>query len=143
MRILLISWMKRLLNFEEAFCKKISRLVDHFAVIKDSFLGLVSYPSTGGLVVSHDISGNTCMENGHCGKEQDRNEIVGGGAWSSCTGEVLQQLGFDNSLSSSDVVVYPPSALVVYPSDLSLDGVLVLLELLLCGVSSDPCTSES
>ena len=114
------------------------------------------------------------------------NEIVGGDAWSLCTGKVLQQLDFDNPISPNDVVrfinkdsfcvisfyffifflwyvslyvimtmssssflwvfyffllfiitevVSLPSKLVIYPSDLSLDGVLVLLELLLCVVS--------
>ena len=39
-------------------------------------------------------------------------------------------------------VVYPPSALVIYLSDLSLDSVLISLELLLCGVSSGHCVTE-
>ena len=34
------------------------------------------------------------------------NEIVGGGAWLSHTGEILQQLGFSNSVSFSDVVCF-------------------------------------
>ncbi|GMN48593.1 hypothetical protein TIFTF001_017781 [Ficus carica] len=59
------------------------------------------------------------QEDRRCGKEQGRNEIVGGGVWSPRTGEVL------------------------HPSDLSFDGVLVPLELLLCGVNSDPCATES
>lgn len=40
-------------------------------------------------------------------------------------------------------VVSPPSELVVYSSDLSLDGVLVPLELLMCGVSSGPSATKS
>ncbi|GMN43309.1 hypothetical protein TIFTF001_012518 [Ficus carica] len=62
-----------------------------------------------------------------CEKDQGSNEIVDGGASSSHT----------------DEVVYPPSALVVYLSDLSFDGILVPLELLSYGVSSDPCAAES
>ncbi|GMN38582.1 hypothetical protein TIFTF001_007814 [Ficus carica] len=89
------------------------------------------------------------QENGRCGKEQSRNKIVSSGAWSSHTGEVLQQLGFGNSVSPDNVVrfitevVSSPSELVVYPSGMSLDGVLVSLELLLCGVSSGHSTTES
>ncbi|GMN41896.1 hypothetical protein TIFTF001_011131 [Ficus carica] len=52
---------------------------------------------------------------------------------------VLQQLSFTNPVSYIDVVVSPPSVLVVYPSNLNLDGVLVLLELLIYGVSNDLC----
>ncbi|GMN53374.1 hypothetical protein TIFTF001_022512 [Ficus carica] len=93
---------------------------------------------------------------GRCGKEQGMNEIIGGGAWLSRSGEVLQQLGFDNLVSHDDVVrfiandyfcvnevVSPPFELVVYLSNLSLDGVLIPLKLLLCGVSSGPCATES
>ena len=40
-------------------------------------------------------------------------------------------------------LVSSPSALVVYPSDRSLDSVLVSIELLLCEVSSNPSTTES
>ena len=40
-------------------------------------------------------------------------------------------------------VVSPPSELVIYPSDLSLDSVLIPLELLLCGVSGGPSVTES
>ena len=41
------------------------------------------------------------------------------------------------------VVVSSPSALVVYPSDLSLDGVLVPVELFLYRISSGHCDIES
>ena len=37
----------------------------------------------------------------------------------------------------------PPSMLVIYPLDLSLEDVLILLELLLRGVSDDPSSIES
>ena len=40
-------------------------------------------------------------------------------------------------------LVSSPFELVVYSSDLSLDGVLVSLELLLCGVSNYPSATES
>ena len=40
-------------------------------------------------------------------------------------------------------VVSPPSKLVVYPSYLSFDGVLILLELFLCRVSSGHSITES
>ncbi|GMN54771.1 hypothetical protein TIFTF001_023890 [Ficus carica] len=69
------------------------------------------------------IEANTWQEDVHCEKEQGMNEIIG---------EVVYPH-----------LVYPLSALVVYPSDLSLDGVLVPLELFLCGVSGGSCTTES
>ena len=40
-------------------------------------------------------------------------------------------------------VVSPPSKLIIYSSDMSFDGVLVPLELLLCGVSSGPSATKS
>ncbi|GMN21414.1 hypothetical protein TIFTF001_045497, partial [Ficus carica] len=44
------------------------------------------------------------QEDGRYGKVQGMNEIVGGGVWPSCIGEVLQHLGFSNPVSSSNVV---------------------------------------
>ncbi|GMN29538.1 hypothetical protein TIFTF001_002475 [Ficus carica] len=40
------------------------------------------------------VEASPWQEDGRYGKEQGMNEIVGGGAWSSCAEEVLQQLGF-------------------------------------------------
>ena len=40
-------------------------------------------------------------------------------------------------------MISPPFKLIVYPSDLSLDSVLVMLELLLYGVDSDPSVTKS
>ncbi|GMN46504.1 hypothetical protein TIFTF001_015702 [Ficus carica] len=44
------------------------------------------------------------QEDEHCEKEQGMNEIVCGGAWLSGTEEVMQQLGFDNPVSSRNVI---------------------------------------
>ena len=44
------------------------------------------------------------QEDGSCGNKQGKNKAVGISAWSSRTGEVLQQLGFGNPVSSSNVV---------------------------------------
>ena len=46
------------------------------------------------------------QENERCGKEQGRNEIVGGSAWLSCTVEVMQQFGFGNPISLNDIVLF-------------------------------------
>ncbi|GMN55558.1 hypothetical protein TIFTF001_024682 [Ficus carica] len=50
------------------------------------------------------VEASSWQEDGCCGKEQGMNEIIGGGAWSSHTGEVLQQINFDNPVSLDDMV---------------------------------------
>ena len=49
---------------------------------------------------------NLRHEDGRCGKQQGMNEIVISGVWSSCTGEILQQLSFGNPVSSSDTIFF-------------------------------------
>ncbi|GMN47396.1 hypothetical protein TIFTF001_016576 [Ficus carica] len=63
------------------------------------------------------------QEDGRCGKEQGKNEIIGGSVWSTCAEEVLQQLSFGNLLSPDDVVHF--------------------IELPLCGVSNGFSATES
>ena len=44
------------------------------------------------------------QEDGRCEKKLGRNEKVGGGMWSSYTGNILLHVGFSNPVSSSNVV---------------------------------------
>ncbi|GMN24713.1 hypothetical protein TIFTF001_000658 [Ficus carica] len=57
------------------------------------------------------------------GEEEGSKEIAGGGVWSSRTKEDLQQLGFDNLVSSSDVSYFYAELVMVFVL-LSLDSQL-------------------
>ncbi|GMN40262.1 hypothetical protein TIFTF001_009494 [Ficus carica] len=96
-------------NFEKFLVDKNGKVVERYAPTTSPFQ--IEFSSLKDDGENHLVRILTEMspwqEDGRCEKEQGMNEIVGG------------------------EVVSPPSELVVYSSDLSLDGVLVPLELLM------------